>query len=86
VRQSAEVLAEVDRLVAGWCDRRSYGALRAILAGWPLTSGLTDDWGQLLDALEKVRAFAQRDLVGDELAQVEDLIRDVDRLVQRRLR
>jgi hypothetical protein len=56
----AKIVEEVEKLVGGWCDRRSLRALRAILSGWPLSSGPTDDWGNLLDALEKVRAFGTR--------------------------
>ncbi len=48
---------------------------------WPLSSGLTDGWGALLDALEKVRAFGQQELVGGELARVDDWIHDVARIV-----
>src|SRR5262249_41693960 len=56
----------VQFLVAGWCDRRCLKALRAILAGYPLTSPLTDGWGDLLRALQDVRAFA-----GDDLTEAE---------------
>jgi hypothetical protein len=40
--------------------------------------------GGLLDALEKVRAFGRQELVGGEPALVDDLIRDVDRIVRHR--
>jgi hypothetical protein len=83
---SAErILQETERLVGGWCDRRSFGALRAILSGWPLASGLTDEWGHLLDALEKVRAFARGELTEDEARAVEDLIHEVQLEIPRRL-
>lgn len=55
------------------------------LAPWPLSSGLTDEWGALLDALEKVRSFRRQELVGGEPAMVDDLIRDVARIVRHRL-
>jgi hypothetical protein len=77
---------EVELLVGGWCDRRSLRALRAILSGWPLSSGLTDDWANLLDALEKVRAFAREELTEDEARVVEDLIHDVQQVVNQPLR
>jgi hypothetical protein len=35
------------------------------------------DWGNLLEASEKVRAFARYELAGDVLALVENLIHDV---------
>ncbi len=79
----AKIIEEVERLVDGWCERRSLRALRAILSVWPLTSGLTDDWGNLLDALEKVRAFARDELTENEARVVEDLIHDVQQVVHR---
>lgn len=80
---SAEIIEEVDRLVGTWCDRRCLRALRAILSGWPLSSGLTDDWGNLLDALEKVRAFARDELTETEAGAVEDLIHEVQQVLNR---
>lgn len=79
----ATIIEEVDRLVVGWCDRRCLRALRAILSGWPLSSGLTDDWGNLLDALEKIRAFAREELTESEARAVEDLIHDLQQLLNR---
>jgi hypothetical protein len=58
--------------------------LRRVLQGWPLTSGLTDEWGALLDALEKVRAFAQPELTEDERARLDSLVSDVGNVVYRR--
>jgi hypothetical protein len=83
MRSASEVQREIDRLVNAWCDRRCLGALREILRGWPLSSGLTDDWAQLLDALEKVRAFARAQLTEEELARLEDVIHDVGGFVYR---
>lgn len=80
----AKIVEGVERLVGAWCDRRALRALRAILSGWPLTSGLTDDWGDLLSALEKVRAFAREELTDDEARAIEDLIHDVQKVVYRR--
>jgi hypothetical protein len=74
----------VQLLVAGWCDRRCLKALRAILSGYPLTSPLTDGWGDLLTALQDVRAFARDELTGTERITVENCIRAVERVVHRR--
>ena len=79
--QAAKIIEQIDRLVAAWCDRRCLRALRAVLSGWPLSGGLTDNWADLLDALEKVRAFARNELTEDEARAVEDLIHDVQRVV-----
>jgi hypothetical protein len=76
-------LVDIDQLVNAWYDRRCLSALRRILQGWPLTSGLTDDWGNLLDALEQVRAFAKDELTEDEQARLDGAIHEVGRLVYR---
>lgn len=80
-RAPEELSRDVERLVFAWCDRRCFRALRAILQGWPVSSGLTDDWGALLDALEKVRAFASAELTDGERAVLEDLIRAAAKVV-----
>jgi hypothetical protein len=84
MRSATKVGAEIEKLIGAWCDRRALRALREILAGWPLTSGLTDDWGNLLAALERVRAFARDDLREDERVAIDDLIHDVQKVVDRR--
>ena len=75
-----EVMTE---LVNAWCDRRCLRALRHALQGWPLTSGLTDDWGQLRDGLKDVRAFAKDELTSAELATIQSLIAGIDDLLAR---
>jgi hypothetical protein len=80
---SPQPLDVVQALVAGWCDRRCLKALRAILAGYPLSSPLTDGWGDLLRALQDVRAFARDELTGAEHAAVDECIRAVERVVYR---
>jgi hypothetical protein len=84
MQATSELLSDIGDLVNAWCDRRCFEALRAILQGWPLVGGLTDDWGNLLDALEKVRALAGGELTEPERARVEDAIHDVGRVVHRR--
>ena len=68
-------------LVDAWCERRCLRALREVLAGWPLTIGLTDDWGQLREALAGPRAFADAELVEDERVAVGRAIAGIDRLM-----
>jgi hypothetical protein len=60
-------------LATWWIDGAGAGAcaLRAVLAGYPRSGGLTDDWAHLAEALEGVRAFAAGDLVGDEPDRLE---------------
>jgi hypothetical protein len=73
-----EFLAAVQTVVEAWCDRRCLRALRAILQGWPVTSGLNDSRGELLIALKIVRAFARAELNAQELGVVDELIRTVE--------
>lgn len=76
-------MPEVARLVDAWCERRCLRALREMLAGMPVASGLTDEWEQVREALVAVRAFAAYELMPDELATLERLIADVDALLAR---
>jgi len=79
-----DVDLETKRLVEAWCDRRCLHALRHALKGWPRTSPSTDGWGDFLDALKNVRAFARDELTPAESATVDDLIRAAERIVYRR--
>jgi hypothetical protein len=81
--QSAELFGTLQALVESWCDRRCLKALRAVLRGYPLSSPFTDGWGELLLALQDVRAFARNELTDGERATVDDCIRTVERLLHR---
>jgi hypothetical protein len=76
-------LNAVERLVGAWCDRRCYTALRYILAGYPLASGLTDDWGRLLSVFEDVRSFARDEMTHEEILTVNEMITVLNRIVFR---
>ena len=78
VETTAELAATVDRLVDRWCERRSFDALRCILAAWPSPLHLTDDWGELRDALRNVLAFARPDLEASDIDTVEKAITAID--------
>ena len=73
----------MDVLVDSWCERRCLSALRFILQGYPLSSGLTDDWANLLKALEDVRAFSREDITDGDSKTLGDLIVFVQRVVYR---
>lgn len=70
-------------LVDSWCERRCMLALKFILQGYPLSSGLTDDWANLLKALEDVRAFARDELTEEEAKTLGELVVFVQRIVYR---
>jgi hypothetical protein len=82
--EPAELQRQVGELVEAWCDRRALRALREVLAGYPLSSGLTEDWAELLKALEGVRAFARNDLTDHEAERVDHLIGAASAIVYRR--
>lgn len=68
------LITTVENLVHVWCDRRCCVALRYVLCGYPLTSGLTDDLAALLSAVEDVRAFARDELTDDEMKTINEVI------------
>jgi hypothetical protein len=78
-----DVQSRLSQLVDAWCERRCLSALRHILAGWPLASGLTDEWADLLDSLKNVRAFASDELTDDEQTSVDELVRAIEAVVYR---
>ena len=78
---SAELFNAIQTLVEGWCDRRCLNALSRILRGYPLSSPLGDGWGNLLLALQDVRAFAQSELTDADRTVVDECIRAVDSVV-----
>ena len=82
--RTVDIDESVKSLVDAWCDRRCLSALRHILQGWPLSSRLTDDWAQLLEALQSVRALAKDELTEEEAATVGQLITATEKVVYRR--
>ena len=72
---------EIEALIDRWCDRRDLQALRIILDGWPRVSGLTDEWARLMEALRSLRT--ERQLPEDELATIERVLVNVERIVYR---
>jgi hypothetical protein len=69
----------IRQLINNWCDRRCLKALRAILRGYPMTTPLSDGWGELLLGLLDVRAFAAGELIQAERKMVDDCIRIIER-------
>jgi hypothetical protein len=79
-----DIHAECSNLFNIWCERRAARPLRHLLHAWPLTSGLTDDWGELHEALRALRANCRAEISDAELARVEELIRTVAIVVYQR--
>jgi len=72
----------LDHLVDGWCGRRALGPLRCILQGYPLLSGLSDEWHQLRAALRDVRALGRDVLTPEERESVDQALREVERTLR----
>jgi len=83
IEDNKQLFSSLQQLVEAWCDRRSLRALRNILRGYPLVSPLGDGWGELLIALQDVRAFARDELTAEEFRVLEDCIRTVDTALHR---
>jgi len=84
IRDNQQLFMTLRFLVEAWCDRRCLTALRHILRAYPMPSPLTDSWGELLTALEDVRAFARAELTEAELLTLDECIRAVEQPVRRR--
>ncbi len=78
-----QVFKQVGELVDAWCERRCLNALRFVLQGWPLSNLLTDGWGDLLKALENVRAFAAKELTEQDAQKLADSIVKATKIVYR---
>jgi len=61
-----EALRSVGELVDSWCAQRKLKPLGFVLQAYPMANQLTDGWGDLLNSLERVRAFCH-----DELSETE---------------
>lgn len=81
---TAVLVATIDSLVDGWCERRNLKALRYILAAWPSSLALTDDWEDLCEALRNVLALAHRDLSAAEINAAEEAIVAIDTALRAR--
>lgn len=69
----------VRRLIEAWCDRRDLQALATLLPAYTANNGLTDGWGDVLEALYEIRA--DRSLPPSEHAEVERLVPLVEKMV-----
>lgn len=77
---------ENDKLVDGWCERRALIPLRYILNSYPLSSGLTDEWGALLDSLKDIKTLCRGELTGDEMNVLLETVNALHDTVYRRHR
>jgi hypothetical protein len=73
----------IERLIDGWCEKRKLQPLRLILPVYPLSGGLTEDWGDLHAALRQVRISCRDELDETEMDAVIELIHEVERVLER---
>jgi hypothetical protein len=62
---NADIFSKIDKLDDDWCERRALKPLRFILRSYPLCSGLTDEWGELLDALKDIKGLSGSELTNE---------------------
>jgi hypothetical protein len=79
---AGEANESIRGLVDAWCERRELKALSMILPDWLGNGGMTDQWADLMDALDRL---SQRKLLPpDEQTEVERVHGIVRRIVYRR--
>ncbi len=70
-------------LFDAWCERCAVGPLRLLLRVWPLTDGLTDDWGEFYEALRSIQADRSLNLPAAELEGLAGIVRGVSAIIHR---
>lgn len=73
-----DIAPKIDHLVDSWCARRALKPLRFILRSYPLHSGLTDEWGELLSSLKDIKGLCRSELTGDEKKTLVELVNAVE--------
>lgn len=73
-----KVFRQIDALIDGWCERRALKPLRFILRAYPLCSGLTDEWGALLDSLKDIKGLCGNELTDEEKKLLVELVNAVE--------
>ena len=83
IADNAEFFAILRRLIDAWCERRALRPLAVVLGPYLAFDGMTDTWGNLLNALKLVSARYHMDISESELDSVKDLIRAAEPVVYR---
>lgn len=71
----------LEQLIGAWCERRDLRPLATVLPAYTSNNGLTDGWGDLMEALRTLRADSY--LPEEEQAVVERLLPLVEKAVYR---
>ena len=78
-----QLKATIEELKASWNERDEEVLLRYLRRGWPLLTGLTDDWWRLINTLEKIQQSGSRYLTIEEENIIADLIPALKKVVNR---
>ena len=85
IASNAEFFAILKGLIYSWCDRRALNPLARVLGPFVAFAGLTDSWGELLDALKTIDASCRRDISAPELDTLRELIKAAEGAIHRSL-
>jgi hypothetical protein len=83
IDSNAVFFARLRSLIDSWCDRRPLRPLASVLGPYLAFDGLTDSWGQILEALKTIRALWREDATEAEMDAVEKLIRAAEEALYR---
>ena len=79
---SSHLFQILDELIDRWCERRALGPLRVVLAGYPLVTGLSDEWATLDATIRNLKGLApdalppeERALIGEAHALIHQLLK-----------
>jgi hypothetical protein len=64
---NTEFFATLKSLIYSWCDRRALNPLARVLGPYVAFAGLTDSWGELLEALKTIVASCRCDISESEM-------------------
>ena len=83
MNEASQILSKLDKLIDGWCERRRLKPLRYILQNYPPFSGLTDEWGALLESLNNIKGLCGDELTAEEKKLLIEVINAVHDAVYR---
>jgi hypothetical protein len=78
ITSNAEFFAALKQLIDSWCDRRALKPLAKVLGPYLAFNGLTDGWGELLNALNSIRTSCPHDLSKSQTEVLGELIRTAE--------
>ncbi len=83
IGDNTEFFALLRSLIDAWCDHHALKPLSRVLGPYLAFDGLTDGWGEILNALKDVRALCREDISEAEVETMEALIRAAERAMYR---